>query len=169
MPAEGATVDFYARNMGTTGSVFVGDNDLHRVSVLVSEAGNTKTADFKVVMNEIEMPYLDENKWNHYTVDLSAYAGKKIYVALRHTTISANWFAFFDDLTFTHVSNASDPQSIQSLRGVATNAELTIYTIDGVQVAKGRGDEALQTVGKGVYVVKVKDGDQTKTLRMIRK
>lgn len=169
VPAEGATVDFYARNMGTTGSVFVGDNDLHRVSVLVSEAGNTKTADFKVVMNEIEMPYLDENKWNHYTVDLSAYAGKKIYVALRHTTISANWFAFFDDLTFTHVSNASDPQSIQSLRGVATNAELTIYTIDGVQVAKGRGDEALQTVGKGVYVVKVKDGDQTKTLRMIRK
>ena len=97
--------DFYARNLGTLNSVFVGDNDLHSVSVLVSETDNTKTSDFKVVMPETEMPYLGENEWNHYTVDLSAYADKEVYVALRHTTASANWLAFFDDFTFTGLFN----------------------------------------------------------------
>ena len=98
--------DFYARNLATTNSVFYGDNDLHSVSVLVSEAGNTSTADFQVVMAETEMPYLGENQWNHYTVDLSAYAGKEVYVAVRHTTVSANWLAFFDDFTFSGLSSA---------------------------------------------------------------
>ena len=102
-----ATFDFYARNLGTVNSVFIGDNDLHRVTVLVSETGNTSTADFTAVMRETEMPYLAENEWNHYTVDLSAYAGKKVYVAVRHTTVSANWFAFFDDFTFKGVLTGS--------------------------------------------------------------
>ena len=93
--------DFYARNLGTLNSVFVGDNDLHSVSVLVSETGNTKTTDFTVVMRETEMPYLGDNEWNHYVVDLSAYADKEVYVAVRHTTVSANWLAFFDDFTFS--------------------------------------------------------------------
>ena len=81
--------------------MFNGDNDLHSVEVLVSETGNTKTTDFKAVMNPTEMAYLPENQWHHFTVDLSAYAGKNINVALRHTTVSANWLAFFDDFTFT--------------------------------------------------------------------
>ena len=93
-------LDFYARNLGTVNTVFIGDNDLHRVSVLVSTTGNTKTADFSVVMNETEMPYLAENEWNHFDVDLSAFDGEEIYVAVRHTTISANAMAFFDDFTF---------------------------------------------------------------------
>jgi hypothetical protein len=33
IPAENATFDFYARNLATEGSVFVGDNDLHSVEV----------------------------------------------------------------------------------------------------------------------------------------
>ena len=107
-PSEGSTFDFYARNLGTENSVFVGDNDYHSVGVYVSEDGNTKTSDFKVVMSDTQMPYLPENEWNHFTVDLSAYAGKQIYVAVRHTTINANWMAFFDDFTFTGLSlNAS--------------------------------------------------------------
>ena len=93
--------DFYAHNLGTASSVFVGDNDYHSVTVLVSEAGNTNTADFTVVMRETQMPYLGNNEWNHYVVDLSEYAGKEVYVALRHTTVSANWLAFFDDFTFS--------------------------------------------------------------------
>ena len=93
--------DFYAHNLGTASSVFVGDNDYHSVTVLVSEAGNTNTADFTVVMRETQMPYLGNNEWNHYVVDLSEYAGKEVYVALQHTTVSANWLAFFDDFTFS--------------------------------------------------------------------
>ena len=80
--------------------MFVGDNDLHSVTVLVSEKDDAKTSDFTTVMRETEMPYLEDNQWNHYVVDLSAYAGKEIHIALRHTTVSANWMAFFDDFTF---------------------------------------------------------------------
>ncbi|MBR1934370.1 MAG: choice-of-anchor J domain-containing protein [Prevotella sp.] len=163
-PAEGATFDFYARNLGTENSVFIGDNDLHRVSVLVSETGNSSTSDFKVLMRETEMPYLKENEWNHYTVDLSPYAGKNIYVALRHTTVSANWLAFFDDLTFTHVG----PADASGIEAVSLNGDtqLTVYTLDGVQVASGRGQQVLQQLGKGLYVVKTADGQ---ALRVARK
>ncbi len=163
MAHEGATFDFYARNLGTVNTVFIGDNDLHRVEVLVNEAGNTDIANFKTVMADTEMPYLEENKWNHYTVDLSAYAGKNIYVALRHTTVSANAMAFFDDLTFTHVG-APDMTGIDSVKkGVDRNAQVTVYTVGGVLVAKGRAAEVLQRVGRGLFVVKTADGQVLKT------
>lgn len=155
-PAEGATFDFYARDLGTVNSVFIGDNDLHSVTVLVSETGNTNTSDFKVVMPETEMDYLAENKWHHFTVDLSPYAGKNIYVALRHTTVSANWLAFFDDLTFTHVSEP-DLTGIDGLK-IKADALVTVYTLDGVQVATGHSKQTLQNLRKGIYVVKAADG-----------
>jgi hypothetical protein len=160
VPAEGATFDFYARNLGTEGSVFIGDNDLHCVTVLVSETGNTNRADFKVVMQETEMPYLKENEWNHYTADLSAYAGKSIYVALRHTTVSANCMAFFDDLTFTHVSQA-DATGISAV-GLDGQTAVTVYTLDGMKVASGSAKQTLGQLGKGLYIVKTADGQAAK-------
>lgn len=165
IPSETSTFDFYARNLGTTGSVFVGDNDLHSVTVLVSENGNTNTNDFKVAMGETEMPYLDENVWNHYTVDLSSYAGKPIYVAVRHTTVSANWFAFFDDFTFTGLAEPETPTSIQAAQ-IGANAEVEVYNVNGQLVATGRGMATVQKAGQGLYIVKVKDGSEVKTLRM---
>ena len=162
-PAEGATFDFYGRNLSTTGSVFVGDNDLHSVEVLVSETGNKQTSDFKTVMNSTEMSYLGENEWHHFTVDLSAYAGKNIYVALRHTTVSANWLAFFDDLTFTHVSDAGS-DGINGLK-MDNDTQVTVYTADGVQVAQGHAAQTLQGLKKGLYVIKTADGQTVKTVR----
>lgn len=168
-PAEGATFDFYARNLSTTGSVFVGDNDLHCVEVLVSETGNTKTTDFKTVMNNTEMSYLGENKWHHFTVDLSAYAGKNIYVAVRHTTVSASFLAFFDDFTFSHVGEV-DLTGIECVKAPLNEAsQVTVYTLNGVQVANGHGTSALQSLDKGIYVVKVTEGQNTKTVRVVRK
>jgi hypothetical protein len=163
-PAEGATFDFYARNLGTVNSIFIGDNDYHHVTVLVSEAGNTSTSDFRTVMNDVEMPYLKENEYNHYTVDLSAFAGKNIYVALRHTTVNANWLAFFDDFTFTHVAPAG-ADAVENLK-VDAGTSLTVYTLDGVQVAAGQGRHTLDALAKGLYVVKTADG---KAIRVVRK
>ena len=100
---DNTTFDFYARNLSTINSTFVGDNDLHSVSVLVSTTDNSKTAEFSPVLRETEMSYLGENEWHHFEVDLSAFSGEEIYVAVRHTTISANWLAFFDDFTFNHI------------------------------------------------------------------
>lgn len=163
-----STLDFYARNLGTLNSVFIGDNDLHRVSVLVSEKGNTSTTDFTAVMRETEMAYLGENEWHHFTVDLSAYAGKDIYVAVRHTTISANWMAFFDDFTFANFLPAGT-DGIQSVAAIEPDAQVEVYTLGGVCVAAGCGNDALQQLDRGIYVVKVKEGDNVRTMRVARR
>jgi len=160
-PKEGATFDFYARNLGTTNSVFVGDNDLHTVTVLVSEKGNTSTKDFATLMYATEMAYLAENEWHHFTVDLSAYVGKNIYVAVRHTTVNANWMAFFDDFTFTHVGDP-DPAGVEALKADDGNGKTTLYNLNGVQVEEGRAV-------KGIYVVKTTNGQNVKTMRVVRK
>lgn len=168
VPQAGATFDFYARNLGTTNSVFVGDNDLHCVTVLVSETDNSKTSNFTVVMRETEMPYLDGNNYNHYTVDLSAYEGKPIYVALRHTTVSANWFALFDDFTFTHVGDVvSGIEEVNN--SVRSNAEVSVYNANGVLVKQGLGNGTMQSLERGLYIVKVKEGDSVKTYRVTKK
>ena len=167
--AEGANFDFYARNLSTINSVFVGDNDLHSVEVLVSETSNTNTSAFKTVMNSTEMAYLPENEWHHFNVDLAAYVGKTIYIAVRHTTVSANAMAFFDDFTFSHVSVGNMAEGIQSLAAISNNAEVTVYNINGVQVMKCQGKSGMESLRKGIYVVKVVEGGQTKTTRIIRK
>lgn len=164
-PSETSTFDFYARNLGTENSVFVGDNDYHSVGVYVSEDGNTKTSDFKAVMFDTQMPYLGENEWNHYSVDLAPYAGKEIFVAVRHTTVSANWLAFFDDFTFTGLVQPEIPTAITSA-AIGSNAEVEVYSADGQLLATGRGMATVQRAGKGLFIVKVKDGDELKTLRI---
>lgn len=164
-PQEGATFDFYARNLGTTGSVFIGDNDLHTVTVYVNDNGNKNKNEFKVVMNSTEMAYLGENKWHHFTVDLSSYAGKDIFVAVQHTTGSANWMAFFDDFTFTHVYDADPSVGIDVPKAVNADTEVTVYTANGVLVAKGRAAQALQNLNKGMYVVKAANGQTVKAVR----
>lgn len=165
-PSETSTFDFYARNLGTTNSVFIGDNDYHSVGVYVSETGNTKTADFKALMYDKQMDYLGENEWHHFTVDLSAYAGKNIFVAVRHTTTSANWLAFFDDFTFTGLTSPEVPTGIQAAQ-IGSNAEVEVYNANGQLLATGRGMAAVQQAGKGLFIVKVKDGDGQKTLRVV--
>lgn len=164
-PSETSTFDFYARNLSTENSVFVGDNDYHSVEVLVSEASNTKTNDFVTLLPTKQMEYLPENEWHHFEASLSNYAGKPIYVAVRHTTINANAMAFFDDFTFTGLVEPDTPTSIQSAQ-IGANAEVEVYNMNGQLVATGRGMSTVQKAGQGLYIVKVKDGSEVKTLRM---
>lgn len=167
LATETSTFDFYARNLGTINSVYIGDNDYHNVGVYVSETG-TKISDFTAVMKDTEMSYLGENEWHHFTVDLSKYAGKNIYIAVRHTEMTANNMAFFDDFTFTNFStNLAD--GIDHLHSnLSANAEVSVYNLSGVLVGSGRGNAAMESLPKGIYVVKVKDGNDVKTMRIMR-
>ena len=157
---------FYARNWECLQSVI--PDPPHRVSVLVSETSATNTGSFTVVLPEEEIPFLDGKEWQYYEVDLSAYAGKDIYVALRHTTNGTSNVAFFDDFMFSHFGTGVT--GIQEIGGdITSNARVMVYNVNGALVAEGRGQQTMQSLAKGLYIVKVQDGDQVRTFRVVRK
>ena len=159
-----SSLHFYARNWECLQSVLPAPQ--HRVSVLVAEKDPQKTSSFTTVMAETEIPFLDWDNWQEYDIDLSAYAGKNIYVAVRHTTNGTSNVAFFDDFTFRHFSSETGIQTVS--RGIDPMDEVTVYSTNGSLVKTGRGSQTLNSLGKGVYVVKVKSGETTTTTRVVR-
>ena len=153
---SGSKFEFYGRNLETLQSVL--PDPKHQVTVLVSTTGNTNTADFTTAMRTTEMPHLNGDEWNHYEVDLSSYAGQEIYVALQHSTVSASNLAFFDDFCF-HNFNVNN----SGLNGVATDiaddAQVEVYNLSGMPVAKGLGMSTLDKLANGFYIVKVTDAN----------
>lgn len=162
---SGATFDFYCRNWESNQSII--PDAKHKVQVLVSETSNTDRTSFTALLSE-EIPFLDREDWQHYTVGLSAYAGKEIYVAVRDYNDAFALAAFYDDFTFTHVGQSAT--SIQTINSeISDNALVSVYNVNGVQVAQGTGISTLRSLQKGIYVVKVSDGTTVKTLRVARK
>lgn len=102
-------ISFFAR----THSDFPGE----RFQVLVSEASNNIASDF-TLLNSYVIDGDGYDEWKEYTVDLSAYNGKEIYVAIRHYFTAEQWAAVdngyltyilhIDDVTFYDVIDASD-------------------------------------------------------------
>lgn len=158
-----SSFDFYARNWESLQSVL--PDPKHHVTVLVSTKGNTNTKDFEVAMEDTEMPFLDMYEWNHYTVDLSKYAGQDIYVALRHTTIGVSNLAFFDDFTFSDFNGEGSGVDNIAIDG---DAQVAVYTTDGILVAKGNGTEILSDLGKGIYIVTVTGQNGNRTFKIAK-
>lgn len=156
--------DFYGRNWESLESVL--PDPKHCVTVLVSTAGNTDTKDFTTVMRTVEMPYLSGHEWNHYTVDLSAYDGQDIYVAMRHTTSSPSNLAFFDDFTFSGFDG--DTNGIDNVQAVGENAEVEVYNAGGVLVARGTGLGVIRSLDKGFYIVRITENGETRALRIAK-
>ena len=50
-----------------------------------------------------------------------------------------------------------------------TDAEVEVFTVNGVKVAGGRGAAVMESLGKGFYIVNVKNGSEVKTIRVARK
>ncbi|MBO5052907.1 MAG: choice-of-anchor J domain-containing protein [Muribaculaceae bacterium] len=160
-----SALDFYARNLESLQSVLPAPK--HHVTVLVSEVlENPQTSDFTAVMKDTEMPHLDGGSWNHYTVDLSGYAGKKIKVALRHSTVGASNLAFFDDLTFKNFDSVNSVGSITA--DISDDAYVEVYSVAGIKVSEGVGMSALDGLGHGFYVVRVADGTTVKAFSIAR-
>lgn len=75
--------------------------------VAVSENGNSLASDF-VMLDEWTIAKDDGNGWIMYTVDLSAYEGKDVYVAIRHFFTAEQWEAldYGYDVYVLHVDDA---------------------------------------------------------------
>ena len=153
-PRAGAKLDFWCRNYDSEGTY---DPDpLHRVTVLVSETGNTKTADFTPVMECTEIPLLGYQQWQHYEVDLSAYAGKPVYVAVQHTTDAPSNLSFWDDFTFSNV-DLGEVNAVTDITADGTDANIQYYNLQGMRLSERpatglyierRGNTAFKRVAK---------------------
>lgn len=73
--------------------------DPEHFGVAVSTTGNTNAADFTMVQE-----WNSTGSYTEYTVDLSAYAGQQIYVAIRHfNTTGETYYLYIDDISITGV------------------------------------------------------------------
>lgn len=85
--------------------------------VAISENGNDDAKDFTTI-EEWTINKEDGEEWIEYVVDLSAYKGKDIYVAIRHFFTKQQWTDLYngydvyvlhvDDIEFTDVIDVSD-------------------------------------------------------------
>ena len=80
---ENSEISFYAR------ANHEGDYYQEHFGLAVSETGNVNESDFTLIK---EWDITESTKsWNKYTVDLSQYEGKEIYVAIRHFFTDEQW------------------------------------------------------------------------------
>ena len=174
---------FYARNWESTTAIYPCAQSC--VEVLVSTTDNTNTASFTSVMPTTTMPYYNKETWEHYSVDLSKYAGQKIYVAVRHT-VKDGLAAFFDDFYFEHFTNFGGVDNVNAdnkvtvypnpvastlfVNGADADSQISIYNTAGNLVANVVGSQAnVEGLAPGVYVVRVATANGIATTRIIKK
>ena len=94
-PHEGATFSFMAVDSDMPGIA----PDPEHFGVAVSTAGNTNPSDFTMIQE-----WNSTGDYTEYSVDLSAYAGQQIYVAIRHfNTTGETYYLYVDDIKVTNV------------------------------------------------------------------
>ena len=95
IPHEGATFSFMAVDSDMPGVA----PDPEHFGVAVSTAGNTNPSDFTMIQE-----WNSTGNYTEYSVDLSAYAGQQIYVAIRHfNTTGETYYLYVDDIKVTNV------------------------------------------------------------------
>lgn len=83
--------------------------------VAISTTGNTDDADFTTLDEWTIMPgKLNQTPWLEYSVDLSAYAGQEVYIALRHFGCTDQYALAIDDIRLTY--NPVDLESFNVYR-----------------------------------------------------
>ena len=98
IPNAGATFSFMAVDADMPGIA----PDPEHFGVAVSTAGNTNPSDFTMIQE-----WNSTGTYTEYSVDLSAYAGQQIYVAIRHfNTTGETYYLYVDDIKVTNVEAA---------------------------------------------------------------
>lgn len=100
--------------------------------VAVSETGNSSASDF-TVLEEWTITKDDGPGWIEFTVDLSAYAGKEIYVAIRHFFTSEQWENEADNGWGTYILHIDDAK-FHSVVDVSTEFKYNNYSYFSVTI-----------------------------------
>ena len=108
LPAQDAKMEFYVKS-------YMEADGLEQYKVLVSEK-TAATGDFVEIGGVREAP---ADAWEHVEVDLSAYAGKKVHLAIQ--CVSDNVFAFMiDDISVSRPGSSNE-------QGLSADAEVVLY------------------------------------------
>lgn len=98
---ENSKFDFDLRNWESINSVLPAGGPT--IQVLVSTTSATDRSSFTQVGDDYNVALFDEVAWPHLSYNLGAYAGQKIYVALRANATDCLG-AFYDNFEFVHFS-----------------------------------------------------------------
>lgn len=157
-------------------------------SVMVSTEGPDDLSKFELVKTyEVPQPEVGTDSYFKFVTDLKKYAGKKVWVALRHT-VSDGLAYFYDDFTFSNFDNfetgvmdvVSTKADIDIYPTMATDkvnvsgtdaASLTVTSMSGAVVAAADGVTSISVADltPGVYVLTVKTGNAVVSKRFIKR
>ena len=149
------------------------DYPAEHFGVAVSTRGNTNIADFTTIQ-EWTMT-AKQGGWYQYTVDLSAYAGQEIWVAIRHFNCTDNFILDVDDIEFIEENDVNElgttvldvypnpAKETLHIEGLETGTTIEIYNSLGAMV-KTRNvtveeEINISELAPGVYMVRC--GNQT--------
>lgn len=179
MPKEDANITFFVKS-------YTDQYGLEKYNVLVSETDNDP-ASFSVVKSG-EAPAED---WEEVSIDLSKYAGKKIYIAIQ--CVSEDAFIFMvDDITVSKPEGGSVSDNLADTSSItlypnpasetlvinaagATINEVALYSAAGTMVYSStgiNGTEFRHNVSSyvpGIYFAKVATNSGVKTMKFIVK
>ena len=137
---------------------YIDDKDVNRLEVDVTcEGETTQIGDitFSTAGGQV-------NHWVEIRLPLEEFAGKEITLSLKATAIACN-MVLLDNISVKENSGV-DINLYDGVRVIATadgisvsgagNTEVTICSIDGIMIHKGRGD-ATVAAAKGIYTVTV--------------
>ena len=108
--------------------------------VAISEGSNTNEADFVTIAqwtigqktakgnDKVRGGSRDQSAWIKYTADLSAYAGKEVWIAVRHFDCYDNYFLDADDFSLS-ITGSKDRSALHS-----------IVMLDGVVAGQATGN-----------------------------
>ena len=122
----GGSISFYAQAQDE-------DYPAEHFGIAVSTTGNTNADDFTTIKEWTmdaeggEGAVEKENRWGHYTVDLSAYEGMMGYVAIRHFGCNDQFILNVDDITIV--------EGVGSLEWTTVSDKISglSYTLTGLE------------------------------------
>lgn len=124
--------------------------------VAVSTGSQTEPADFTMVQEWTLSPKGEKahGEWHEYSVDLSAYAGQEVYVAIRHFNCSDNFYINVDDVEFVSGIPTEVNESNDCKISVYPNPTHGRTTIEGkglqhITLFNGIGQELLSVEASG--------------------
>lgn len=156
---DNSRFEFDARNWESVSSVM--PSNCPTISVWVSEESATDIGSFRQVGSSKQLPLFDDVAWKHYMFDLSEYAGKSVYVALK-SEVNDGLGSFYDNFEFGHV--VYEASGINGAEvSLPSDAMMVVYSVSGVKMAEGVG--ALDALPDGIYIVKT----GTQTVKVVKR